>query len=108
MCGKVPPGFDVAALGYDFHGRRRMKQMIEYAAIVDFRFRLLPFDCYLVQGFLGLVGIFMECGNQIPVSDDFNAIYFFGRPQVYTFQDGIMGRRPQNFGIQHSGQTHVS
>ena len=67
--------------------------MIEYGVLVNFRFRLLPFNVYLIQGFLGLVRIFMEGCNQIPIPDDFNAPYFFGGLQVYTSQDGAMGRR---------------
>ena len=82
--------------------------MFEYGVIVHLRLRLFPFGFDLIQGLLGLVRIFVERGNQIPVPDDLDAIYFSGICYIYALQRGVMGGRPQNPGIQHAGQTDIT
>ena len=82
--------------------------MLEYGAVVHFRFRPIPFGIDLIQGLFGRVRIFVEDGDQIAVPDNFGAVHFFSIFQVDAFQPGVMRRRPQDFGVQHAGQPDVA
>ena len=72
-----------------------------------FGLRHVELSLDLLSGF-GHIGKFMQHGDEIAVVNDFDAGNFFGGRGVHTFQFGVMGRRSQDFRVEHAGQPDVA